>query len=379
VASAVAGLSLAEADGLRRAVTKKRSPEEMARQRTGFIAGACRRGIPKAVAETIWLRMANFSAYSFCKAHAATYGQIAYRCCYLKAHYPAEFLAAVLTNQAGYYPASAYVEEARRRGVAILPPDVNRSCKEYTVEGRGLRIGLMQVKELTSTSLKSILVERERVPFRTLDDFCWRVDLSRPEVENLIKGGAMDGFGRTRPELLWESNLIFDGILEEKKRTGEATLFSMPETFKMPAAVPKIPEYPDHQKVQLEQEILSLAVTCHPLALYQQTLAAEGVVPSTTLHECANRRVTMAGRLVASRRAKTSGGELMKFLTLEDVQGTFEVVLFPDTYQKHGGKLVTKDPFLVRGTVNCQNGSAALIGEEIQSVRGLCASTPASL
>lgn len=105
VANAVAGLTLAEADGLRRAVTKKRSPEEKAKNKSGFIAGALRNGVPAAVAETIWLRMANFAAYSFCKAHAATYGQIAYRCCYLKAHYPAEFLAAVLTNQAGYYPA----------------------------------------------------------------------------------------------------------------------------------------------------------------------------------------------------------------------------------------------------------------------------------
>ena len=333
------------------------------------MAGALRSGIPKAVAETIWLRMANFSAYSFCKAHAATYGQIAYRCCYLKAHYPAEFLAAVLTNQAGYYPTSAYVEEARRWGITILPPDVNRSRKQYAAKGRVLRIGIMQVKDLTSKSLRSILKERERAPFGALDDFCWRVGVGRSEVENLIKCGAMDGFGRTRPELLWELNLIFDGILEERRRAGEMTLFSMPETFRMATAVPSISDYPDHQKVKLEQETLSLAVTCHPLAIHQQTLAAEGVVPSTELHRYADRRVKVAGRLVTSRRAKTADGKLMKFLTLEDVYGTFEVVLFPDTYQRFGGKLFSADSFLIRGTVRCQNGSAALIGEEIRSLR----------
>ncbi|UCE17818.1 MAG: DNA polymerase III subunit alpha [Gemmatimonadota bacterium] len=373
VASGVAGLSLAEADGLRRAVTKRRSPEEMAKHRKGFMVGARRSGIPQAVSESIWLRMANFSAYSFCKAHAATYGRIAYRCCYLKAHYPAEFLAAVLTNRAGYYPASAYVEEARRWGVAILAPDVNRSREEYTARENILQIGLMRVKDLTARSLRSILRQRAHAPFGALDDFCRRVDIGRSEVENLIKCGSMDGFGRTRPELLWELSLIFEGILEEKKKAAEATLFSVPETFRMPTTVPKIPDYPDSQKVSMEQDILSLAVTCHPLALYRQTLGKEGILPSTDLPAYADRRVKVAGRLITSRRARTAGGKLMKFLTLEDVHGTFEVVLFPDAYQRHGARLFSEGPFLIRGTVRCQNGSAVLIGEDIRSLRDIVA------
>ncbi|MFQ6092205.1 MAG: OB-fold nucleic acid binding domain-containing protein [bacterium] len=143
----------------------------------------------------------------------------------------------------------------------------------------------------------------------------------------------------------------------------------------MPTLVPRIPDYPNHQKVQLEEEILDLAVTSHPLTFYRQALATEKVVPSTRLADYADQQVggadqpvKVAGQLIASPRARTTDGKLMKFLTLEDLHGTMEVILFPDAYQKYGGRLTSKGPYLVYGTVRCQNGSVAVIGEKIRSM-----------
>lgn len=368
VASAVAGLSLAEADGLRRAVTKKRSRQEMAKNQQTFMSGAHRKGVPNDIAEKIWRRMANFAAYSFCKSHAATYGQIAYQCCYLKVHHPVEFLTAVLNNQAGYYPTSAYIEEARRLGIDILPPDINRSREEYSAEEEAIRIGLTQVKDLETSVIQSILIEREQTPFANLYDFCWRVEISQGEVENLIKCGAMDGFGKTKPELLWELNLMYTGIVEEKKKYPDAELFSLPETFRMPAEVPRISDYTVEQKIRFEQEILGFVVHQHPLTLYQDILSGEYIIPSHRLNEFSNQKVNLAGRYVISRRTKTSKDEFMKFLTLEDLHGTFEVVLFPETYKKYGMQLVSKGPFIVHGTVKLQYGSVALVCNKIQTL-----------
>jgi error-prone DNA polymerase len=202
VAHDLAGMSYAEADGFRRAMTHDRSEEEMEKMRGAFISGAARNGVSRNIAEKVFEQLAAFAAYGFCKAHAAAYAEIAYQTLWLKCHYPAEFFAALLSNQPmGYYPPRVLVAEARRHGVKVLPLDVNSSCGNYTAEGEAMRIGLRQLKGMPKEALASILSERARDKFSSLRDFIVRTDVSQPIVENLVKVGAFDLLG-CRDELL---------------------------------------------------------------------------------------------------------------------------------------------------------------------------------
>ncbi len=226
-ASRMAGMDLAEADLLRRALQKRRRAD-LERLATRFVEGCAEQGIARADAERVWDLVANFSAFAFCKAHAVTYGRISYRAVWLKTHHPAIYLAAFLASETGYYDPRVYVEEARRLGVPILSPDVNKSARTFSIEGAtaadsrigsspasrsasrpslrsALRIGLAQVKGLSERALASILAAR---PFVSLPDFLERADVHKDEAESLIHAGAFDGFDRTRPELLWRLHLL---------------------------------------------------------------------------------------------------------------------------------------------------------------------------
>lgn len=236
-ASLVAGLELSEADQLRRALQKRRTGE-LARLEERFLASAEANGIPPDEARPVWELASNFASFAFCKAHAVTYGRIAYRCVWLKTHHPAAFLAAFLASETGYYRARVYVEEARRLGVPILPPDINRSGATFALEwvrrrpavaraaapghaapghtapGHAvgtIRIGLGQVKGLGSATVERLLDERERGPYLSLADFLERTNARTDEVEALIQCGAFDAFDRTRPELLWRLHLLRKG------------------------------------------------------------------------------------------------------------------------------------------------------------------------
>ena len=212
VAAVLAGMELAEADLLRRALQKRR-PAEMEQLARRFFAGCLANGVTRVEARGVWELIANFAAFGFCKAHAVTYGRIAYRAVWLKTHYPAVYLASFLASHTGYYEERVYVEEARRMGVAILPPDVNRSEHEHAVEWRdevpALRLGLGLVKGLTQRTLEALFAAREkRGPFVSLPDLLERTGARTDEAEALIQCGALDAFDRTRPELLWRLHLL---------------------------------------------------------------------------------------------------------------------------------------------------------------------------
>ena len=212
VAARMAGMDLAEADQLRRAL-KKRDAHRLEALAERFLAGCAAEGIPRAEAAPVWELIANFASFGFCKAHAVTYGRIAYRCAWLKAHYPADFLCAFLESDTGYYRTRVYIEEARRMGTPILGPDVNRSAEGFRLEevapgAVGLRIGLRSVKGITQKTLERILAERERAAFLSLPDFLERSGARTDECETLIQCGAFDAFDRTRPELSWRLHLL---------------------------------------------------------------------------------------------------------------------------------------------------------------------------
>jgi len=380
VASAVAGMSLAEGDQLRRAMTKKRSRTEMAKISEGFIKKAVENDVSETTAVEIWGLIANFSAYAYCKAHACTYGQLAYRCAYLKAHYPAEFLASVLSNRGGFYYPAVYVEEARRFGLAILPPDINRSEYGYTAEGNALRVGFIEVKGLSTEAVNSIRAARGEHAFTCLADLWRRAKLNRTEAEALIKVGALDRFNRTRPELLWELKMLAPEGVTSQSSAGEE-LF---RTFDNGPGqiVPDIPQYSRKQTLDHEAGHLGMTVSEHPLSYHVPHLLQHPLVASRDMADYHGKKVTVAGWLIAERRHGLKGRGCMKFLTLEDAAGVFEAILFPKTYQKYGHLLTSHGPYIITGRVQYEDFNTTLIADKIErttvdlSKAGLTDSSP---
>ncbi len=396
VAHVMAGFSLEKADALRKAMTKKRSSEQMQSLREDFLRGVLQRGGSRELADVLWDQIGSFAGYSYCKAHACTYGHISYQCVYLKSHWPAEYMAAVLANQAGYYEPREYLEEARRLGVEIRGADLNRSrieceaLREVRPTAAGgddrkvvLRVGLRHVRNLTHVHLEALRAERERGgAYGHLLDLMSRVALSREEAENLILCGAMDCFGRSRPELLWQldrlgaasrrarpkqsrqaSSLFVDAGATEGPRAGGGGKAGAAESMRN---CPQLPDYPPALRLHHEAHILGLTPMGHPLAV----LGAELKLPpdrigGDQLAEHVGRRVSIAGIVMAARRARTQSGEFMKFVSLEDEHGLVECVLFPDVYHRYGHLLIHRGPYVARGIVESQHGALTLTVERL--------------
>jgi DNA-directed DNA polymerase III PolC len=395
IAQVAGGLSLAEADLVRRAKAKWKDSRERERLHGKFIKAAERMGIAPAAREETWQMIEKFIGFGFCKAHAATYADLAYRMAYLKAHYPAEFLAAMCSSGAGFYHVSAYVEEAKRWGIEVRLPSVNHSRLEYTTEpscttgilptysGRAMRIGLMQVKGLRLETIENILRSRDaRGPFRSLEDFLARVPVERDEIESLIKCGAFDEVcAETRPSLLWRLNLL-------KRTTGPAVarvfrrgdssdnaetpaseeagynLFPNVAPLAHPGdAAPALPDYTREQRLAYESAILEVCVSGHPLDL----VARNGENWSTEIEHRVGQRVTLLGWLVTFRHVATKNCRNMMFATMEDQRGLFEVVLFPPAYERCGRWVFEARMLRVTGRVeldghvNCEHMEPAKV------------------
>jgi len=402
----LAGFELAEADLLRRSLAKKRGAE-LAALRERFLAACAREEIEASDAARIWELVANFSAFGFCKAHAVTYGRIAYRTVWLKAHHPAVFLTAFLNSQTGYYDTRVYVEEARRLGVAILPPDVNKSGEGFSVErgtggAAGIRVGLERVKGLSESTRQTLLAERARGgAYLSLPDFLERSGARADECERLILAGALDAFDRTRPEMLLRLRLLQsparrppEGLdartlaacrttpAARERESGwsrsplaldgrriapgeEAPLFPAPPSSAL--ALPALSEFDPVRRGRLELELLGLTVSAHPTALFPCPARdeREAVLPCGELARHRDERVTVVGWLAASRPVRTSKGSWMRFLTLEDESGIAEVVVFPPVYARDGHRLIGRGPFWIRGRVEDHLGACTLHAERI--------------
>ena len=425
IAQAVGNMSLAEADIVRRSAAKFSGQRERERLRGKFLKAAEQMGLRGAAREEAWMMVEKFAGFGFCKAHAATYADISYRMTYLKTHHTAEFLAAMCSAGAGFYHVSAYVEEAKRWGIEVRLPSVNRSRMEYTAEAgadgkRALRVGLVQVKGLRVETILALLREREaRGAFRSLEDFLARVPAERDEIEALIKCGAFDDVcGMTRPAMLWRWNLLRtkksapSTTLPSKLGTSRASecqekeeakevkemeevkaethvtnsgfhVFS--ETRHSPLACPErsrratryllpqiaapekmlfaemekedaigiameglpAPEYTRERKLRYEREILEVCVSGHPLDF----LPRNGETWSDELPRLHGKRVTLCGWVVTYRHVGTKNYRNMMFVTLEDQRGLFEVILFPDAYDKYGGLVYETQAIRVTGVV----------------------------
>ncbi len=356
VAVEIAGFTLAQADVLRKAMTKSRDRRTLQSMHRDFIEGARRNGLTREAAEEIWHFLANFVGYGFNKAHAATYGTIAYQTAYLKVYFPVQYMTAVLNNQGGFYSTAAYIEECRRLGIRLLPPDVNASDEWFTDEGDAIRVGLHAVRELTARTRSRILAERRHRPFTDYYDFVLRVRPREKEVTHLIKCGALRSLEPNEPLCLLRHQLFFN---HHRRRSGIETYLNSIH----------LEPYNRYQRILNEMELLDFAVTDHPLTLFEPVIDFTGVTPCTALEQHAGQRVTVVGWLVTSRRVKTRDGTYMKFLTLEDRYGLCEAVLFPPVYERYGHLLKTQGPYRVEGVVQSRlPGEANLLVEHLEVI-----------
>ena len=356
VAHFVAGLSLGQADTLRRAMTKSRTKKEFMSIHSAFIEGAQKRGLTNSQAETVWTFLSQFVGYGFNKAHSATYGTIAYQTAFLKYYFPVEYMCAVFNNHGGFYGRMAYIEEARRLGISLLPPDVNYSKREFTFEDNAIRSGLEPVFELTERTIKQIIKQREQHSFSDLFDFLHRTRAGEKETAHLIKCGALQSLHPSAGQLLMLNKIFF-----KNNKKINITEFVAKGT--------EIKPYNRYQKILNELEMLDFSVTAHPLALFEEKIDWEKMTPSSRLEDHKGETVQICGWLVTSRRVNTSKNQYMKFLTLEDYHGLCEAVLFPEIYKQYGHLIRTHGPYIVTGKIQSRlPGEANLIVNKVELV-----------
>jgi DNA polymerase III alpha subunit len=328
--------------------------------REAFFRQAAHRGITSSAAAYVFDMMSQFAGYGFCKAHAATYALLAYRGAYLKAHHPVEYMASMLNNFAGYYVSRVYAEEARRFGAVLKTPTVDRPSDVCFVDTRNLYIGLLFVRNLTGETIERITSARKRGPFRNLFDFLARVRPSVDEAESLIRVGALDCLGKTRPQLLWLQKMYGEKRL---KSPDELPMFDSVTTPEPEMNfMPDLPDFDLDQKLKAESEILEMSISCHPI---ERIPLNNGHVKSIELSKLEGKHVKIAGMVADRKRIKTASGKNMVFLTMEDELDMFEVTLFPDTYQRVGERIFRKPLLDIEGTVQTENGGLTVIAERV--------------
>jgi DNA polymerase-3 subunit alpha len=343
IANELAGFSLADADLLRRAMSHFDPGKQMQVLKEKFVRGAQEKsGVPAEIAERVWELMAAFSGYGFPKAHAASYAMVAWRSAWCKAHYPAAFIAAVLANWGGYYRQRTYLNEARRMGLELRPPHVNYAHREFITLGvdgkQALFMGLDQVRDLTRRTQAQIIRLR---PFQSLSDFLERVNPRPLEAENLIKVGALGGFGSI-PTLLRQ-------LKGGTWRKGQMSLFSL--TDPSGGAESSEADWSLEEKVAAQLEILGAGLDAHPLELCAAQIQASGAI--TTLEAASRRgqRVRVVGLRETWRRSFTARGEPVFFFSLEDLEGELEVVVFSRLYRRYRREFSGPGPLGVEGII----------------------------
>ena len=362
IAMAMAGFNASDADLLRKILSKKRAGKRLEDYREMFYRGAAARGVSRAVVDEVWEMIMSFSGYSFCKPHSASYALVSYKSCYLRAHYPAEFIAAVLTNQGGYYSPFAYVSEARRMGLDVLLPNVNESRKEYWGKDRSIRVGLMQLKGLREAALEEILEERKKRPFESLEDFLCRADIDPSDTKTLIKSGAMDSIsgGATRPEMIWKA-LAWHEARASRRPIARSLFQDM-----QPVAPPHVPQYSARTILEHELETLDFLISRHPLTLYREPLARLRHVRGAELNKYVGRRVTTIGWWVTGKVVTTKEDEPMEFISFEDTSALYETTFFPQTYARFCHMLNRSRPYVLTGLVEEDFGAVTLTVDDVR-------------
>ncbi len=362
----LAGFDPAEADMLRKVVSKKHKEKKLRDFCARFLAGAGRRGVPLKVIEEVWTMMMGFDGYSFCKPHSASYTLVAYKSAFLRAHYPAEFMASVISNGGGYYAAFGYLSEAKRMGLRVLPPHINLSPIKYTGKGREIRVGLMQIKELSLEAMEAIVHVREKDgPFSSLGQFLERTrpHIHLQDMRVLIKAGCFDNLSgpTTRSGLLWQALRFFSRKRASQVQTSLVKNFGFSSSPALPVNQPWRGK-PFSQKVLLcqEKEALGFTLSVHPLELYGGHLRGIHYARARDLNRLVGKRITLTGWLITGKTVRTKGGEAMKFITFEDPTGVYETVFFPKVYHRFCHMLNGSRPYILKGKVEEDFGSVTV-------------------
>jgi DNA polymerase-3 subunit alpha/error-prone DNA polymerase len=370
VAVALAGFSHAEADGLRKILSKKDRELQLRDYARRFREGARAERVSEAQIAALWNMMMSFDGYSFCKPHSASYARVSFQAAFLKVHHPAEFMAAVISNQGGFYSAFAYVSEARRLGLEVLPPDVNTSEVRWTGRGAALRVGLLSLKGLSAETRERVGACRRDQGYSGLGDFLERVRPDAAELRALAHSGALDSLapGASRAELLWEAARRLQSRPTPRAAARSRPLFGTQQDADGPP--PRLP--PDDARERLRREFAVLGFLCdrHPMEFYAEAARRAGAVKAIDLPRRVGQQVRFAGWLITGKVVETKKGEPMEFLTFEDETGLVETTFFPEAYRRFCHLLDRERPYLLSGKVEEEWGAATLTVEKASTLPG---------
>lgn len=390
----LAGYSLGRADIVRRAMSKKKH-DVMEKERRAFIygdrnpdgtvscEGCVRRGIPKEVAEEIFDELIAFSSYAFNKSHAAAYAYVAFQTAYLKCHYEKQYMSALMTSVLDdQAKLGRYIAECVKKGIKILPPDVNKSNRDFTATDDGIRFGLLAIKNIGVALVDSLIKERQKGEYTSAYDFCDRLfgnELNRRAVESFMKSGAFDCFGNTRKQLLQGLDSLMHAVEAEKKYSsgGQMGLFdTADETVRQTDfTLPEVEEMPQFELLNAEKEVTGMYISGHPLSEYSGALFEKGLKKTFDLNDT-EKNVKLDGKFVSMvvmvakmRRKATKSNETMAFLEVEDMYGTINVLVFPKLYTEYSALLTPGTVLKVTGRVSVrESGDCDLICHSLERV-----------
>lgn len=379
------GYSLGRADLVRRAMSKKKA-SVMEKERRNFVhgnpeegvPGCISRGISEEVADRIFDEMSDFANYAFNKSHAAAYAVVSFQTAYLKYYHPVEFMAALMTSVIDNPDkCSEYILHCREMKIDILPPSVNFGRGPFTTEGNAIRYGMYAVKSVGRSVIDGIVEEREKHGnYTSLRDFLERTfgrDMNKRAIENLIKAGAFDGMDGTRRQLMQIYPILLDETARERKEsmTGQMNLFDMLEPEQKQAyeiRMPEVGEYPKEEKLAFEKEVLGVYLSGHPLEEYEKTwrngitAISTDFLPSEETGEpkvAGGAKEIIGGMITAKTIKYTKNNKVMAFLTVEDLVGTVEVLVFPKLYEQYSAKLTEDAKIFVEGHVSAEDDKAS--------------------
>ena len=375
IATALASFTPAEADLLRRAMGKKKA-DEMEMQKKSFLGGAQTNKIPAKKAEKLFDLMAKFAEYGFNKSHSAAYALLALQTAFLKAHFPVEFMAALMSSEmSNADKIQRYLNECRERKIEVLPPDVNESRQDFTVGAGKIRFGLAAVKNVGLAAIQSILAAREeKGQFSSLPDLCLKVDLRKVNkrvIESLIKCGAFDSTGYSRASLLagLEEAMEWAQNHEREQNNPQMRMFgALPGNGgpKGEPPLPPVPDWPESQRLTFEKETMGFYLTGHPLNRYEATLRRLTAMDTQQVQEIRDAQEVIIGGVVSNlKEINTKKGDRMAFVTLEDLNGVVEVIVFSDLYKTASLLLKGEDPVVIKGRTDAGEESVKIIASEV--------------
>ena len=380
IAVAIGGYSLSEADTLRKVMSKKKTEEMERKEKPKFLEGARKKKIPEVRAAKIWEQMETFGKYGFNKSHSTAYAIISYQTAYLKVHYPAEFMAALLTSEKDNRDKIiSHIGSCREMGINVLPPDINESMSDFSIVGDNIRFGLAAVKNVGIGAIESIIHVREAAePFRSIVDFCDRVDprkANKRVVESLIKCGAFDSTGHKRRQLMTFYEEIMDKAQKRQRERacGQANLLEQFEQKERTSqnggssddGLPEISEWDHKELLANEKETIGFYITGHPLSRYAERLGMMVTADSSNLAAKTDREaIILAGIVSSIREVQTRRKETMAYVTIEDLKGSATIIFFPEIYQGCYDLLHGEEPLLVKGTVDIGEESVKVIAAE---------------